>query len=141
MSKIKARECQNIEYKSVWNDKYLEWICGFANAQGGVLVTFQRNNVNLKMTDGSQIGTEKKTEIGLRESTLKGTLKSTLKGTQKNIVDIILNNPDVTISQIAARLGLNPRGIDKHLKRLRDQGIIRRVGPDKSGHWEVIPNN
>ena len=37
MSKIKARECQNIEYKSVWNDKYLEWICGFANAQGGVL--------------------------------------------------------------------------------------------------------
>ena len=106
--------------------------------QGGVLVTFQRNNVNLKMTDGSQIGTEKKTEIGLRESTLKGTLKSTLKGTQKNIVDIILNNPDVTISQIAARLGLNPRGIDKHLKRLRDQGIIRRVGPDKGGHWEVI---
>ena len=28
-------ESQNIEYKETWNDKYLEWICGFANAQGG----------------------------------------------------------------------------------------------------------
>ncbi len=28
-------ESQNIEYKEAWNDKYLQWICGFANAQGG----------------------------------------------------------------------------------------------------------
>jgi ATP-dependent DNA helicase RecG len=28
-------ETQNIEYKSVWRDEYLRWICGFANAQGG----------------------------------------------------------------------------------------------------------
>ena len=37
MGKIKARECQNVEYKSSWHDKYLEWICGFANAQGAVM--------------------------------------------------------------------------------------------------------
>lgn len=30
-------ESQNIEYKSVWRDEYLKWICGFANAQGGTL--------------------------------------------------------------------------------------------------------
>ena len=34
MSKIKPKECQNVEFKTSWNDKYLEWICGFANAQG-----------------------------------------------------------------------------------------------------------
>jgi transposase-like protein len=26
---------QNIEYKSLWHDDSLKWICGFANAQGG----------------------------------------------------------------------------------------------------------
>jgi ATP-dependent DNA helicase RecG len=31
-------EQQNIEYKSIWKDEYLKWICGFANAQGGTLV-------------------------------------------------------------------------------------------------------
>jgi len=28
-------EQQNIEYKSSWHDDYLDWVCGFANAQGG----------------------------------------------------------------------------------------------------------
>ena len=37
MSKITPKECQNIEYKSTWHDKYLEWICGFANAQGAIM--------------------------------------------------------------------------------------------------------
>lgn len=35
MPKMKNDESQNIEYKESWNDKYLQWICGFANAQGG----------------------------------------------------------------------------------------------------------
>ncbi|MDO4277350.1 MAG: ATP-binding protein [Lachnoclostridium edouardi] len=41
VAKIKIRmvaqmpESQNIEWKSKWKDEYLEWICGYANAQGG----------------------------------------------------------------------------------------------------------
>ena len=30
-------ESQNIEYKNSWHDDYLKWICGFANAQGGLI--------------------------------------------------------------------------------------------------------
>ena len=30
-------EQQNIEYKQNWHNNYLKWICGFANAQGGIL--------------------------------------------------------------------------------------------------------
>jgi hypothetical protein len=30
-------EDQNTEWKASWRDDYLKWICGFANAQGGVL--------------------------------------------------------------------------------------------------------
>ncbi len=32
------REQQNMEWKESWRDDYLRWICGFANAEGGVLV-------------------------------------------------------------------------------------------------------
>ena len=31
----KMPESQNTEWKSKWKDEYLEWICGYANAQGG----------------------------------------------------------------------------------------------------------
>jgi ATP-dependent DNA helicase RecG len=37
MSKIKPKECQNVEFKSSWQDEFLKWICGFANAQGAVM--------------------------------------------------------------------------------------------------------
>ncbi|MBS1543966.1 MAG: putative DNA binding domain-containing protein, partial [Bacteroidetes bacterium] len=30
-------ESQNIEYKQSWDDEYLKWVCGFANAIGGVI--------------------------------------------------------------------------------------------------------
>jgi len=29
------QESQNIEWKEIWKDEYLKWICGFANANGG----------------------------------------------------------------------------------------------------------
>ncbi len=32
------KEDQNVEWKQTWRDEYLRWICGFANAEGGVLV-------------------------------------------------------------------------------------------------------
>jgi ATP-dependent DNA helicase RecG len=32
------KESQNIEWKESWRDEYLKWLCGFANAKGGVLV-------------------------------------------------------------------------------------------------------
>jgi len=31
-------ESQHVEWKESWRDEYLRWICGFANAEGGVLV-------------------------------------------------------------------------------------------------------
>ena len=31
-------EHQAVEWKSSWNDEYLKWVCGYANAQGGTLI-------------------------------------------------------------------------------------------------------
>jgi len=41
-------ETQNIEIKSVWRDEYLRWICGFANANGGM--------VYIGKNDGGYVG-------------------------------------------------------------------------------------
>jgi ATP-dependent DNA helicase RecG len=40
-------ETQNIEYKSVWKDEFLKWICGFANANGGALYIGKDDNGNV----------------------------------------------------------------------------------------------
>jgi len=38
------KENQNIEYKTSWRDEYLKRICGYANADGGVLFTGKNDN-------------------------------------------------------------------------------------------------
>ncbi len=38
VDKIKEmEESQIVEYKLLWKDEYLKWICGFANAFGGTI--------------------------------------------------------------------------------------------------------
>jgi len=37
-------ETQNIEYKQSWRDEYLKWICGFANANGGIIFLGKDDN-------------------------------------------------------------------------------------------------
>ncbi len=37
------QENQHIEWKESWREEYLKWICGFANAEGGVLVIGQND--------------------------------------------------------------------------------------------------
>jgi ATP-dependent DNA helicase RecG len=37
-------EHQNIEYKRLWKDEYLQWICGFANANGGAIFIGKNDN-------------------------------------------------------------------------------------------------
>lgn len=40
-------EQQNIEYKQSWHDDYLKWVCGFSNAQGGVIFIGKGDNGNV----------------------------------------------------------------------------------------------
>ncbi|PRZ19243.1 ATP-binding protein [Flavobacterium granuli] len=44
-------EQQNIEYKQSWHDDYLKWVCGFANAQGGVIFIGKDDNGNVVGVD------------------------------------------------------------------------------------------
>ena len=80
--------------------------------------------------------TEKVTE-NVVETTQKTTRKTTRKTTQK-IIELIRNYPEITKEELAEKCGVTSDGIKWQLKKLKSQGIIRRVGPDKGGHWEII---
>ncbi len=38
MKSPSRKENQNLEWKEIWRDEYLKWVCGFANAEGGTLI-------------------------------------------------------------------------------------------------------
>ena len=77
---------------------------------------------------------------GLQETspeTLQKTLQETLQKRDAEIVRIMKENPEVTTSQMAEVLGVSRQTIATRVKVLQAQGIVRRIGPDKGGHWEV----
>ncbi|MCR5065138.1 MAG: HTH domain-containing protein, partial [Bacteroidales bacterium] len=98
---------------------------------GGVRVTFQRNNQGILQEDTHE-STQKTT--GKNDN---GSQKSSQKSSQI-ILELITKNPQITLSELADKLNMTRRGIDKNIKKLKEQGIIRRIGPDKGGYWEII---
>ena len=68
-------------------------------------------------------------------------LKTTQESTQKNaqtILSLLRQNPTITRTQIAVAARLTPDSVKWNLDKLKASGIIRRVGPDRGGHWEII---
>ena len=83
---------------------------------------------------GANVGTLKSS----LKSSLKCGLKSGLNETDCQLVELLGSNPSLTIPLLQVALGLSRNGVKKALDRLKTTGIIRRVGPDKGGHWEVL---
>ena len=45
---------------------------------------------------------------------------------------------NLTQASLAEKLGITSKSVEKHIKRLKDEGILRRMGSRRSGNWEVI---
>ena len=58
--------------------------------------------------------------------------------TPERILAIIRGNAQITLPEIALRLGLTERAVEKQVRKLREQRVIARVGSAKGGHWEVL---
>ena len=62
-----------------------------------------------------------------------GSQKSSVK-----IIEMMKENPEITIPMMAEKLQLTTRAVEKNVARLQAKGVVKRIGPDKGGHWEVI---
>lgn len=66
----------------------------------------------------------------------KTRVKTRVK-TGEKILDLIRGNQQITAAELAKALGLTAKGVEWNIRRLKEKSLIRRIGPDKGGHWEV----
>ena len=92
---------------------------------------------NKPATEKTTVITTEKSAIG-SEKNGSGSEKSSEKN--QAIISAIRLNPKVTAAEIAMKLGVSSRAVEKRIKTLRENGVIRRIGGDKGGYWEVIEN-
>ena len=58
--------------------------------------------------------------------------------TVEQVFNEIKNNTNISANDIANILNKNSRTIQRAIATLKEAKRIRRVGPDKGGHWEII---
>ena len=70
---------------------------------------------------------------------LKSDLKSDLKTTppEQLIIDIVSGNSIITIPQLAQQTGKGITATKEYINKLKEKGMLRRIGPPKGGHWEI----
>ena len=100
--------------------------------------TAEKTESNQETTQKSGLENEIDVENGLKsnQKTTRGA-DSNQKSNQK-ILEAIAKNSEITIKELQEMTGLSESGVKKILRNLRAIGRIRRVGPDKGGHWEIV---
>ena len=110
-------------------DKFHEAVCAFANDNGG----------NIGGKTGGKVGGDVVENIveNITENIVDGIVEK-LSTTRAKIVRIIWKNPNATALSISKEIDIASRNVQEHLRKLQEQGVIRRIGPDKGGRWEII---
>ena len=99
----------------------------FSELTGGFLVSFSK---------GKDAAPEKESVEKSDETTEKATEKTTESTTEK-ILAVLRKHPEISARVIAQKTGISYHTVDWNLRALKRKQRIRRIGPDKGGHWEV----
>lgn len=133
---MRREENQTVEYKETWHDKYLEWICGYANAKGGTLY--------IGIEDGS------KRAVGLANpAKLMEDIPNSIRNTLGIVADVALVKRD---GKDVIRIRVRPSGFPVSCRggyfyrtgavkmqlvgNALTEFILRRTGTS----WDACPN-
>ena len=79
------------------------------------------------------------------DDTVNDTVNDTVKvgapqlsKTEQTVLDAISSYPDYSYEKLAAQCNLSRPTIARTIKTLQNRELIRRIGSDKTGHWEVV---
>ena len=86
---------------------------------GGVLLTFARTGARQPEESGAAVQ------------------RSSEKGSEK-ILDLLQKTPTLTTRETAQQLGISQCAVEKQIDKLKHDGHLRRVGPDKGGYRQAM---
>jgi len=58
--------------------------------------------------------------------------------TSGKILIALKQDVNLTIPKLASLIGVSERSIERNIKKLQEQGLLRRMGPAKGGYWKVF---
>jgi ATP-dependent DNA helicase RecG len=97
----------------------------FRSTEQSFIVTLKKLNYGLSAPSGDDNGVDIGVDIGDDKNKIL-------------ILNVISENPKITQKNIANMTGLSIRTVSREIKNLRDSGVLRRIGSDRAGYWEIV---
>ena len=122
-----------------WNDRYGEFATTYrpraASGEGRMDDTAQRTTQSADDTTQSTAQTKPETAQAAQNFGQKRDITLT----QRKILDYLHGHPAASRRELAETIGnVTEDGVKYNLARLQVLGLLKRVGPDFGGHWEVV---
>ena len=111
-------------------------ICREQEANGANVPSFRTDEFILKITVPK---VDEKVNVNVTEKvTATENVTDTSQKTSQKIIDLIKEDPYISTSKMTEIIGVDRKNIARNIKKLQEQGAVRRVGPDKGGFWKII---
>ncbi len=54
------------------------------------------------------------------------------------IMELIKSDTGISMLDMAKKIGVDHKTIKRDIAKLKTTGLLKRIGPAKGGHWEVL---
>lgn len=65
-------------------------------------------------------------------------LNVVLNKTEKKVIELLIENPSLTSVELAEKVGVARRTIERTFKSLQEKKMIERIGSKRDGNWIVV---
>lgn len=107
-----------------------------------VLITYKLSEVGdffrVELLHTAAIDLEKDLETSIYDLEKDLKNKFNLTDNQVRILNAVMKNKTITQNQLSELVGITSKNIRNNMKRLKEKGLIKRIGPDKGGYWQVM---
>lgn len=109
----------------------------FADDREGCLFTAKVHREpaeKLKLADKGALKAQRKTPV----APINAPINASLTDVQEQLLTFIRSNPSVSYDELAKLVQKDRSTIMRNIGKLKEKGILKRVGSRKTGHWEIL---
>lgn len=74
----------------------------------------------------------------IKEALISKQNNDTINDLEQTILDIIKQNPKITIKELCEKTNKSSRTVTRTLSSLKQQNRIARIGANKNGYWKIL---
>lgn len=110
---------------------------GFEVLKSGFLVTFARRPEE-KSIPSSIPSAGGGTRKGTRKRAEKAPVEGKAGRARRALLALMRQESGATAQELAAKIGLSPKAVEWHIRQLKAENKLKRVGGRRTGRWEVV---